>query len=170
MTHREPRSICDRVGVVLLVIPFILRGVAHAAQDDPLLEEMQRRCVRFFWEQADPETGLVADRAPADGSAHPRVASIAATGFGLTALCIADERGWIEGEAAYGRVLTTLRFLWEKMPHVHGYFYHFVDRGTGERVWDCELSSIDTALLMAGVLTARQYYKGTEVERLATKL
>jgi hypothetical protein len=121
------------VGVVLLVIPFTFGGMAHAAQDDPLLDDMQRRCVRYFLEQADPHTGLVADRAPADAGELPHVASIAATGFGLTAICIADQRGWIEPDAAYGRVLTTLRFLWEEMEHVHGYFYHFVDRRTGER-------------------------------------
>jgi hypothetical protein len=106
----------------------------------------------------------------ADGSGKFDVASIAATGFGLAALCIGDERGWIESDRAYQRVLTTLRFIWEKLPNEHGFYYHFVDNQTGGRVWNCELSSIDTGLLLAGVLTARQYYKGTEVEELATKI
>ncbi len=138
--------------------------------DDAFLGELQRRCFLFFLEQAEPSTGLVADRAPADGSEKFNVASIASTGYGLAALCIADERGWIEHDQAYQRVLTTLRFIWEKMPHEHGFYYHFVDNKTGERAWNCELSSIDTGLLLAGVLTARQYYKGSEVEELATKI
>jgi hypothetical protein len=138
--------------------------------DEAFLEDLQRRCFNYFWEQAEPSTGLVADRAPADGSGKFSEASIASTGFGLAALCIADERGWVERDKAYQRVLTTLRFIWEKMPHERGFYYHFVNNKTGERVWNCELSSIDTGLLMAGVLTARQYYKGTEVEDLATKI
>ncbi len=137
---------------------------------DAFLNELQRRCFLFFLEQAEPTTGLVADRAPADGSEKFKEASIASTGYGLAALCIADERGWIEHDQAYQRVLTTLRFIWEEMPHEHGFYYHFVNNKTGERVWNCELSSVDTGLLLAGVLTARQYYKGTEVEELATKI
>lgn len=140
------------------------------AADEVFLEELERRCFRFFWEQANPANGLIADRARADGSEPGQVCSIASVGFGLTGLCIADARGWIPRAAAYRRVLTTLRHFWEKQEHVHGFYYHFLDMKTGARVWDCELSSIDTALLMAGVLTARQYYRGTEVERLATRL
>ena len=141
-----------------------------ASDERAFLEELSRRSFLFFWEQADPATGLIADRARADGSNRPQVASIAAVGFGLTGLCIAAERGWVERDAAYERVLKTLRYLWHEMPHERGFFYHFVDRSTGERVWDCELSSIDTALLLAGALTARQYFPDTEVAELARKL
>ena len=163
----------------LFVATYGVAMPARAAEtpeaDAALLDELQRRSVRYFWEGADARTGLLLDRAGADGgpSAAVRsrdVASISATGFGLTGLCIAERRGWIARDEAYARVLTTLRFLADKMPHERGFFYHFVDRGTGRRAWNCELSSIDTALLMAGVLTARQHYRGTEVERLATEL
>jgi len=150
---------------------LLFTSPARAGADEAcLLDAMQRRCFRYFQEQVDPDTGLIADRAPADGSGRNDIASIAATGFGLTAVCIADERGWIAHDAAYRRALTSLRFLWQKMPQVHGYFYHFVNIHTGERVWKCEVSTIDTALLMAGVLTARQQFKGTQVEVLARKL
>lgn len=142
---------------------------APAMTNDQFLEEWQRRCFAFFWEQADPDTGLIADRAPADGSHRSTVSSIASVGFGLTAICIADERSWISPHDAYQRVLTTLRFL-EQMPTVHGYYYHFVDMKTGQRVWQCEVSSIDTALLMAGVLTAGEYYADTEVADIARRL
>lgn len=138
--------------------------------DEAFLADFQERCFRYFWEQASPKTGLVADRAPADGGEKFDVASTAATGFGLTAVCIADERGWVSHEQAYQRVLTTLRFILNDLPNEHGFYYHFVNRDTGERAWNCELSSIDTGLLLGGVMTARQYYKGTEVERLATAI
>lgn len=167
--------------ILLMVTSFALAGQSCAmAQSEPapkneqdteaFLDELQRRCFLFFWEQAEPTTGLIADRAPADGSDKFNVASIASTGYGLAAICIAEERGWVGHDEAYQRVLTTLRFIWEKMPHEHGFYYHFVDHKTGERAWNCELSSIDTGLLLCGVLTARQYYKGTEVEDLATKI
>ncbi len=138
--------------------------------DEAFLDEYQQRCFRFFWEQAEPTTGLVADRAPADGSEKFDVASVAATGYGLVAVCIADERGWIGHDEAYNRVLTTLRFIWNDMPHEHGFYYHFVNHKTGERSWNCELSSVDTGLLLGGIMVAKQYYKGTEVEELATKI
>ena len=97
------------------------------------------------------------------------IASSAATGFGLTALCIAAERGWFDRKAVRERVLTTLRFYAERSPHEHGWFYHFVDRKTGERRWRSEISTIDTALLLGGVLTARQYFRqDPEIVGLAT--
>ena len=156
-----------------LFILFLAAGAPGA--EDPnkaFLDELQQAGVRFFWEEANPDTGLIYDRARFDASAHPhdRVASMAGLGFGLTAICIGQERGWLDPDEAYERVLTTLRFLADDMPHVRGFYYHFVDIDTGERRWNSELSSIDTALLIAGVLTARQYYKGTEVEALATRI
>ena len=150
-------------------------GTQLSASDDAFLEDLSRRSFRFFWEQADPKTGLVADRARANGmpydESHPsiNIASSAATGFGLTALCIGAERGWVDRQAARERVLTTLRFYAERSPHEHGWFYHFVDRDTGERRWRSEISTIDTSLLLGGVLTARQYFRqDPEIVRLAT--
>ena len=129
--------------------------------DESLLEDLERRSFRFFWEQGDSPTGQVRDRARADSQPHPQssIASIAATGFGLAALCVAAERGWAPREAVTQRVRATLRFLADGMPHEHGWFYHFVNTQTGAREWKCELSSIDTALLLAGVLTARQRFR-----------
>ncbi len=138
--------------------------------DAAFLNELQHRCFRFFGEAANPENGLISDRARADGRQSFPVSSIASIGFGLTAICIGDERGWIKSQEAIQRILITLRYLLNDLPHGHGFYYHFIDMETGQRVDDCELSSIDTALLMAGVLTVRQYYKGTEIERLATQL
>ena len=143
---------------------------------EALVVEWQRRCFLYLWEQAEPTTGLVRDRAPADGGperidpADPPPASIAATGFALSALPVAEGRGWITREQAYHRALTTLRFLHDDAPHHKGFYYHFVDMKTGRRLWDSELSSIDTALLIAGVLTVGQHFADTEVQQLADAL
>lgn len=129
-----------------------------------LLEDLSRRSFLFFWEQADPTTGIVRDRARTDGSpveGNARdVGSIASVGFGLTGLCIAAERGWVPRAAAVDRTRTTLRFFAERMEQQRGWFYHFVNLRTGAREWASELSSIDSALLLAGVLTVRQCFAG----------
>ena len=102
---------------------------------------------------------------------HRAVASIAATGFGLTALCIAAERRWVNPIAARERVRITVRFFDEHALQEHGWFYHWVDANTGQRKWKSEVSSIDTALLIAGVLTAKQYFHDdAEIVHLATKI
>ena len=88
-----------------------------------ILNEYGRRCFRYFIEQANENTGLMLDRAGADGSVPSRaVASVAATGFGLTALCIGAERGWIRVDDARDRIVATLRFLRYEAPQVHGFF------------------------------------------------
>lgn len=144
-------------------------------QDELFIEDLERRSFEYFWKQADPQTGLVPDRARMDGTPlddnHLNVASIAATGFGLTALCIAGEREWITPQQARERTRNTLRFFADKAFQEHGWFYHWLDAKTGERRWNSEVSSIDTALLLAGVLTARQYFRAdSEIVRLATKI
>lgn len=98
------------------------------------------------------------------------VASIAATGFGLTALCIGQQRGYVSLADARERVLTALRFFWKKMPHHRGFFYHWVNVKTGDRTWDSELSSIDTAMLLCGILTCRQHFRHAEITRLAHQI
>ena len=109
------------------------------------------------------------DRAGADGG-EKEVASIASVGFGLTALCIGDERGWVGHQDAYDHSMKVLRFLREKARQEHGHFYHFLNMRTGQRMWNCEVSNIDTALLMAGVLTVRQHFAGTDLASLANEL
>lgn len=143
--------------------------------DEAFLEELSRRSFQYFWEESDPQTGLVPDRARMDGSpldeSHRDVASIAASGFGLTALCIAAERKWIPLEQARERVRNTLRFFGNKAYQKNGWFYHWQDAKTGDRRWKSEVSSIDTALLLGGVLTARQYFRNdAEIVTLATKI
>jgi len=144
--------------------------------DTDLLDDISRRSFRYFWDQTDLSTGLVADRARTDGEPednpnHVRVASIAATGFGLTAFCIAADHRWISREMARERVLAALVYFTDRAPEEHGWFYHYLDPTTGERRWNSEVSSIDTALLLAGVLTARQYFgDDRQIVRLATAI
>ena len=138
------------------------RGFTLTRADDDFLEDLSRRAFRFFWEQGDPNTGLVLDRVRADGTPIPgrnlEAASTAVTGFYLTALCIASERRWMNPNDVLQRARACLRHLANQQEHVRGWYYHFVNRKNGDRIWNCELSSIDTALLLAGVITAQQYF------------
>src|SRR5436309_14644633 len=102
-------------------------------EDDAFLEEVEKASCLYFLEQANPQTGMVRDRFNVRGSNGVAVASIAATGFGLTALCIAHKRGFVTLSEARGRVLTALRFLWRKLPNHRGFFYHFANMNTGKR-------------------------------------
>ncbi|MGH9559487.1 MAG: glucoamylase family protein [Bryobacteraceae bacterium] len=138
-----------------------------SAEDDAFLEEIEKAAFRYFWEQANAETGLIKDRCNVYHPDTPGVASIASTGFGLTAVCIGHKRGYISLRDARARVLAALRFLWKKMPVHRGFFYHWADIATGERTWSSEVSSIDTSILLCGVLTCRQYFHNAEISNLA---
>ncbi len=139
-------------------------------QDDDFLEALERANFQFFWEQADAQSGLVKDRCNVRSADNGIVASTAATGFGLTALCIGQQRGYVSMQEARERAMVTLRFLWRAMPNHRGFFYHFANVRTGERIWDSEISSIDTAMLLCGVLTCRQFFRNAEITRLATDI
>ncbi len=128
---------------------------------DRFLDTLQERTMLYFLRETDPATGLVPDRAP---SSSP--SSVAAIGFGLTVYPIAAERGLITRSEAASRTVRTLTSLLLLPQHdrAHdaaghrGFFYHFLDRKRGTRVWDCELSTVDTGLLMAGVLFCQSYF------------
>jgi len=143
-----------------------------APQWDPFLDELQQRSFLLFWEQADPTTGLVPDRWPT-----PSFSSVAAVGFALASYPVAVERGWITREQARRRVRTTLDFL-HRAPQgpepggtagYKGFFYHFLDMASGTRFKDVELSTVDTALLIAGVLVCQSYFDRDEGEETAIR-
>ena len=140
-----------------------------------LLDELERRSFRFFWETTDPTTGLAPDRWPT-----PSFASVAAVGFALSAYPIGVARGWVTREQARDRVLATLRFFRHApqgpeptgMTGYKGFFYHFLDMRTGARFGQVELSTIDTALFVAGALHCAAWFDAadadeTEVRALA---
>jgi hypothetical protein len=129
------------------------------------LDTLEERTFRWFWDLSDSTTGLTPDRAPT----HSFV-SVGAMGFALTAYPIGAERRWVTRAQAAERTLRTLRFMWRAPqdslgPHTTGYrgfFYHFLDPATGDRFEKVELSTIDTALLLAGALFCQSYFDRAE--------
>ena len=136
---------------------------ARALTTTALLDTLQHTAFDYFWEEASVGSGLIKD-----GSQDWSVCSIAAQGFGYSSYCIAVDHGWVAREVACERIIRGLEKLWSvpqgpEAVNVNGYkgfFYHFLDLNTGVRTWDCELSSIDTALLIAGILDAKEYFDG----------
>jgi hypothetical protein len=131
-----------------------------ATDDELMLDSVQHRTFLFFMGEHHPEWGIVKDR-----SAEWAPASIAATGFGLTAYAIGAERKWITRDEAAQITLNVLEFFSGSVQSADtnvtgykGFYYHFLKLGTGTRAWNCELSSVDTGLLMMGIIFARQYY------------
>jgi hypothetical protein len=148
-------------------------GDGYPGTDDQLLDEIEKAGFLFFWEQADPTTGQVKDRALAAGNDSRTVSSIAATGFGLTALCIGAQRVYQPSADIADRVRTTLSFLLNQLQPQgkNGFFYHFVDMTTGAQAFTSEVSSIDTAILLCGVLTCREYFsQDAQIPNLATQI
>jgi hypothetical protein len=146
-------------------------GDPATSQEHALLDELQRASFDFFWNEADPVTGLVPDRAFAEGGGPHVKSSIAATGFGLTGLCIGHHRGYRSRDEISARVRQTLRFLVNQAPHVEGFFYHFVEIQNGQRRGNSELSPIDMAILLSGALTCRAYFfEDEQIQRDATTL
>lgn len=163
--------------LAMLGLPFagkIGASTPFVAREDDFLDELSRRAVRYFIEQSDASTGLVLDRSRSWGDrvygSAANVASIAATGFGLSALAIAADHHWIGESEARERARRTLRFFADDAENQRGWFYHFMDASTGARVWQCELSSIDTALLLAGILTVRERFADREISSLAERI
>jgi hypothetical protein len=155
------------------VIAFANEPWKLSKEDEAFLDDLERQGCLFFWEQASAKTGQVLDRARNDltGALDPRrQASIASAGFGLTALCIADRRGYLPHAEILERVKTTLEWHLNSLPEVHGFFYHFTDIESGARYQGSELSSIDTSLLLCGVLTARAYFEDARIQSLAQQI
>ncbi len=124
------------------------------------LQKLQQETFGFFLHETNPANGLVIDKTAANWPS-----SIAATGLALACYPVGVERGFMTRAAAVERTLATLRFFWNSPqgpePDATGYkgfYYHFLDMRTGRRAWQCELSTVDSAFLLAGALTAAAYY------------
>ena len=154
--------------------PVVVKVAAVPAINtlDPLFEDIEKRTFTYFWETAEPGTGLVPDRWP-----NSPFCSIAAVGFALNAYAIGVERGYVKRAAARDRVLTTLKFLYalpqgpdaSSCAGYQGFFYHFLNFKTGLRYGSCELSTVDTALFMAGVLFVAGYFDGDHPDEVAIR-
>jgi hypothetical protein len=171
-------------GLLLALLAAGPATLPKGAAQEPLsapalafLDTLSERSFHYFWDLSDSLTGLTPDRAPT-----PSFVSVGAVGFALTAYPIGAERGWITRAQAAERVRRTLRYFWEapqdSSAHAAGYrgfFYHFLDAKTGRRFETVELSTMDTALLMAGALFCGSYFghddpREAEVRSLAENL
>src|SRR5262245_20046123 len=151
-----------KLGALVLAITVLWVGPVRAQSDtDVLLGVIQQAASQFFWNEANPANGLIRDRSQGGSPC-----SIASTGFGLSAICVGVDHGWVSRDDAKARVETTLETFWRypQGPDSAGYigykglFYHFLDMNTGLRMWASELSTIDSALLLAGILDTKQYF------------
>ena len=141
------------------------------------LEKLQRDTFEYFLREVNPLNGLIRDKTEPDWPS-----SVAATGLTLACYPVGVERGFISRADAVKRTLTTLRFFWNSRQGTEsdatgykGFYYHFLDMQTGHRVWQCELSTVDTAFLLTGALTAAEYFDMTstdenEIRTLADEL
>jgi hypothetical protein len=152
-----------------------VRGIS-ALSDDELIDRLHRAAFGYLTKYRNSSNGLVADTSRAGSPC-----SIAVVGFALSAYPVAVKNGWMKRSAAAALTLKTLQFFWGSpqgdqadATGYKGFYYHFLDMESGARVWQCELSLIDTALLMAGILTAASYFDGegeeTEIRDLADKI
>jgi hypothetical protein len=170
LSRREFLQGAAAASCALLASPATAVPDPSSYANDSLLLDLEKAACLFFLEQADPKTGMVKDRARHTGPDTHTISSIAATGFGLSAFCIAHANNFLKPADALARVRTTLEFLAHRMPHEHGFFYHFVDMHTAERAFKSEISSIDTALLLLGVLHVRAYFDSPDIRQLATDI
>ncbi|MDI9533691.1 MAG: glucoamylase family protein [Bacteroidota bacterium] len=131
-----------------------------SSEDEAMLDSIQKKTFLFFMGEHHPEWGIVRDR-----TASWAPASIASTGFGIPSFAIGAERGWITRDEAAQITLNMMNFFVNSLQSpdtlasgYKGFYYHFLRMDTGLREWRCELSSVDTGLLMMGILFARNYY------------
>ena len=159
----------SRAGDLLGIVGLYATAPRTSPVVDPVLIDLEVRTFRFFWDTANPKNGLIPDRYPT-----PSYASIAAVGFALTAYGVGVERGYVTRKDARKRVLATLRFLRNApqgdaakgMAGYKGFFYHFLDMKTGQRFEESELSTVDTAILLAGALFCQSYFDGSHPEEV----
>ena len=136
------------------------------AASEAELETLQRETFDYFLKEVNPANGLIRDK-----TAENSPASIAATGLALGAYPVGVERGYLPRSLAVERTLKTLRFFWDSpqgpqptSTGYHGFYYHFLDMQSGRRAWDCELSTIDSAFLLAGALAAGAYFNAADAD------
>ena len=141
-------------------------GSTRPADTDAMLESLQRDAFHYFMHETNPRNGLVLDKTTSNWPS-----SIAATGLGLTAYTVAVTRGFLARDKAVARVLATLRFFMgsQQGPEAdatgyHGFYYHFLDMQSGRRAWQCELSTVDSTILFAGMLAAAAFFDADTAE------
>lgn len=148
-----------------LIFPLPIKAYEITPAEKELLHKIEKDSLQYFTHLSDKKTGLTRDN-----SRPGSPASVAATGFSIASLAIAQDRGWLSRKQSYQQIEKTLKTLLTKAEHQNGFFYHFLDTRTGRRIWNSEASSMDTALLVAGALLAAQYFPNTPIDHMAQKI
>ncbi|MBI1977974.1 MAG: hypothetical protein HYS55_04415 [Candidatus Omnitrophica bacterium] len=144
--------------------------ITLTASQEKLLDEIQKKVLNYFIQERNPETGLIRDWAWNKPVASNSLGTITGIGFALTAYGIGVERGWLDRGEALEMTKNTLRFLRDQVPQEHGFFYHFLKLDSGTPVPDTEVSPVDTALALAGVLFAKEYFNDPEITSMAEEI
>lgn len=146
--------------------PALKSDYMISPEENLMLDSIQHKTFLFFLNERNPENGLVKDR-----SASWAPASIAAIGFALPSYAIGVERGWISRDEAANITLTILKFFLNSVQSpdtnvtgYQGFYYHFLRMNSGTREWNCELSTVDTGLLMMGIIFSRSYFNQNNEE------
>lgn len=145
--------------------------MCQATKSD-VLDDLSRCAFDYFIAHSDPKTGFTLDRARNSGYAPSEynVASIASTGFALSAYAVGAQRGWISRQEAIRRTRLTLKAVEEIAPQVHGWYYHWLDFKTGERQWQSEVSTIDTGIFLCGMIVAQQALGDSEIKERSERI
>lgn len=163
-------NICNKMKKIIfsltisILVACVYPAGVRAEDNDKFLDKVERQAFDYFWNEINKDTGLTLNT-----TEQGAPATNAASGFGLSAMVIGAERGWISHDEAYRMCLKTLE-TFRKMENFHGFTYHYISPESGGRVWASEVSCIDTALFLAGVITVGEYFKGTKVEALADEI
>jgi hypothetical protein len=159
--------LCTSMFVPPLLAEATVQATVLSESDNQLLNEVEKRALEYFVRERNPENGLVRDWAWNQSGNSSAPASVAATGFALTAYGVGAQRGWLKREEAIKMTKTALIFLKDGSVQEHGFFYHFMTMDTGRPINGSEVSPIDTALAVSGILFAAHYYDDPEIKRLA---
>lgn len=162
---------------VIIFILFVLFPCSFLFSNNDMeakkiIDLTAKKTFQYFWDTADSKTGLIPD-----STGNPNC-SISVVGFGLAAICIAQQQGWITYEEAYNRTLKTLQCFVDypgnpspiQVQQEHGHHYHWVYADTGEWINSEGIYASDTCVFIAGVITAGSYFKGTEIEKVANMI
>lgn len=152
-----------------MILPAIVTGTLAI---DPAMDDISRKAFDYFWQQSPAPLFLTRDRAPNSNVPTPTwvPASIAATGYSLAALAVGADRGWVKREDALNRARATAQALANRTQHYKGWFYHFIKTADGTREWSSEASSIDTSLLLNGLMIAEAYFNDPTLNIYANQI
>lgn len=158
-----------------MLVPFVLAmamtAPPQALTGQALLNDLSKRSVQFFWDHSHPLTGFTRDRAANEGTQGPNnVSSIAATGYALASYAIGSQRKWLDRDLARKRAIVTVTNVLQKHSGKNGWYYHFVDWSTGARVWNSEVSSIDSAIFFAGLSMAERGFADEKLTKLTNQV